>query len=189
MSASDITALLELASAGDVEAQERLFPVVYEELRLLASQRLRRERRGHTLQTTALVHEAFLRLVDPERAQWESRAHFFGAAANAMRQVLVNHARDRGRLKRGGDRRRLELADALAAVTVDDRDLVALDDALASLAAVDARKVRIVELRYFGGLSVEEAAACLDVSPSTVKREWAAAKTWLLREIRKGDQG
>jgi RNA polymerase sigma factor (TIGR02999 family) len=166
----------------------QLLPLVYHELRRLAERHLRREAPGHTLQATALVHEAYLRLVDQQQVTWQSRAHFFGVAANLMRQILMQHARAKHAEKRGGQQRKLYLDEAGVIAAGQDLDLVALDDALNDLAAVAPRQSRVVELRFFGGLSVEETAAVLDISPATVKREWNMAKAWLHREIsRKSD--
>jgi RNA polymerase sigma factor (TIGR02999 family) len=177
-----VTALLTAWSAGDESALNELIPVVDAELRDVARRLMRREREGHTLQTTALVNEAYMRLVDLTRVRWNDRAHFFAMSARLMRRILVDHARSRAYLKRGGNARRISLDDNLL---VSDRgtDLVALDDALAALAAIDARKSQVVELRFFGGLTVDESAEALHVSPETVMRDWRFAKTWLLREL------
>lgn len=176
--------MLRAWSGGDSAALDRLMPLVYAELRRMAQRRIRRERPGHSLQTTALVHEAYLRLVDQDRVRWKDRGHFFAIAAQLMRRILVDHARKRGNAKRGGDVTRLQLE--VAASLSEDRaaDVVALDDALKSLAVLDERKSRIVELRFFGGLSIEETARALEVSPGTVMRDWTLAKAWLQREIR-----
>jgi len=181
----NITDLLDRAEAGDPAAVEQLAPLVYDELRALASRYLWRERADHTLQTTALVHEAYLRLVDQTRVSWKNRAHFLSVAATMMRRVLVNHARDRGRLKRGGDMKRIPLENVVAAADHDDPDLMSLDAALKRLGKVDPDKVRLVELRYFAGCSVEEAAKVMKKSPAAVKREWGLTKAWLLRELRR----
>jgi RNA polymerase sigma factor (TIGR02999 family) len=178
-----ITHLLHEWSAGDERALEELTPLVYEELRKQATRYLRRERQGHTLQTTALIHEAYLRLVDARDVEWQGRAHFFAIAANLMRRILVDHARRRDAHKRGGDHVRLPLDEALAIAEESHVDLLALDEALDRLAAFDAQQARVVELRFFSGLSVEEAAAALGVSPRTVKSDWALARAWLRREI------
>jgi RNA polymerase sigma factor (TIGR02999 family) len=178
------------AAAGGGSPAERLFPIVYEELRALADAQLRRERPGHTLQPTALVHEAFLKLVGQDDARFESRSHFFAIAATAMRRVLVHHAEKVKSEKRGGGRekRRLDTAFDFAAPDGSDPvDLIALDGALERLALLDARKAKVVELRFFAGLSVEEAAAALAASPATVKRDWEFAKVWLLRELTRGE--
>ena len=160
-----------------------LLPVVYQELKRLAVIHLSREDPNHTLQPTALVHEAYLRLVDQTHVDWRNRAHFFGVAAEMMRRILVNHALARRAAKRGGDDTRISLDDAVSFFESRDVDLVALDEALAALTQLDARQGRIVELRFFAGLSIEETAEVLAVSPATVKREWGSAKAWLHREI------
>lgn len=167
---------------GDASALDRLVPVVMHELKRLARRHLRGERTDHSLQTTALVHEAYLRLVDLNRVQWQDRAHFFAMSARLMRQILVDHARTRLAQKRAGDRVAEPLDDQIPAAE-RGTDLVALDDALGALAAVDLRKSRVVELRFFAGLTVEETAAALDVSAETVARDWRFAKVWLLREM------
>jgi RNA polymerase sigma factor (TIGR02999 family) len=172
---------------GDRAALDRLIPVVYDELHRLAHRQMRGERVGHTLQTTALVNEAFLRLVSgSDRVRWQNRVHFFAISAQLMRRILVDDARARGSLKRGAKAVHLSLEDAPAATLQPDGDLVALDEALTALAAVDARKSQVVELRYFGGLSVDETAEALGVSPETVMRDWNMAKLWLLRELKSG---
>ena len=185
----EVTRLLAELARGEPVA-ELLFPLVYEELRDLASAQLRREKPGHTLQPTALVHEAFLKLAGQERARFESRSHFLAIAATAMRRVLVHHAEKRGSQKRGGGRAR-EATGALDAVVAPDAgeavDLLALDEALTRLAALDERKAKVVELRYFAGLSVEEVAEAQGSSPATVKRDWEFARAWLLRELSRGD--
>jgi RNA polymerase sigma factor (TIGR02999 family) len=178
--------LLLAWGSGDQAAFDQLVPLVHGELRRIARQHLGRERTGHTLQPTALVNEAYLRLIDIKRIQWQDRQHFFAMAARVMRRVLVDSARARRFRKRGGGARMASLDEALEVSTEPQRDLVALDDALQALAAVDARKVQVVELRYFGGLSVEETAAALQVSPGTVMRDWKLAKVWLLRELSRG---
>jgi RNA polymerase sigma factor (TIGR02999 family) len=185
----DVTRLLMSWSNGDQTALEELLPLVYDELRRLAALYLRREQPGHTLQATALVHEAYLRLVDQTSVNWQNRAHFFGAAANLMRQILIQHARARHADKRGGDQQKLyldevsNLADKLT--TQPGMDLITLDEALERLATVAPQQSRVVELRYFGGLSISETAEVLGISPATVKREWTMAKVWLHREISK----
>src|SRR5205085_10049126 len=171
---------------GDEAALERLMPLVERELHRLAHHYMRRENPGHTRQTTALVNEAFLRLVDQSRVRWQNRAHFFGIAARIMRRVLLNYARDQKRMKRGGGAVLVSLSEAGAA-TERSEELLALDAALEKLTAVDERKGRVVELRYFGGLSIEETAEVLKVSPVTVLRDWQMAKAWLAREIRNED--
>jgi RNA polymerase sigma factor (TIGR02999 family) len=185
----DVTALLREWSGGDSAASERLMPLVYDELRRLARGYLRRERADHTLQPTALVNEAYLRLVDQTRVNWQSRAHFYGIAARMMRRVLVDHARSHAAEKRGGARHRLSLDDVSLPVEERAAELVALDDALVSLAELDPRKARVVELRFFGGLEVKEAAEVLGVSDKTVMREWERAKLWLCRELDVGGAG
>lgn len=180
------TRLLGELEAGDAAAAERLLPLVYDELRALAGRYLRRQRRDHTLQPTALVHEAFLKLVDQTRAQWRDRAHFFAVAATAMRQILVNHALARRAAKRGGGQWRVVLEDAAAGhPATGGLDVVALDEALKRLAAIDKRKHRIVELRFFAGLSVEEVAEVLAVSKTTVESDWRAARAWLSVQLSK----
>ena len=183
----DVTQLLLEWSSGDRSAGEQLLSAVYAELHRQASGAMRRESGNHTLQTTALVHEAYLRLIDQRRVEWRNRAHFFGVAAQLMRRILVDHARRRHAGKRGKRARHLTLddADAVAIGAPDERgvDVLVLEDALARLAALDQDQARIVELRYFGGLSIEDTAVALDVSPSTVKREWAVARAWLRREL------
>lgn len=176
-----MTALLQAWSAGDRSALDRLVPIVHAELRRLARRYMRQERAGHTLQTTALINEAYIRLVDVEGVSWQNRAHFFGISARVMRQVLVDFARHRGYKKRGGGEQRVPLDETLLVADPPDQDLVALDEALTALAAVDPRKSRAIELRFFGGLSIEEAARLLEVSPETVKRDCRLAKAWLLR--------
>jgi len=180
---NEVTQLLLRWSEGDKAALGKLMPLVYRELRRLAGHYMRRERPGHTLQASALVNEAYLRLVDYRRMQWQNRAHFFAVAAQAMRRVLVEHARSRQYAKRGGTAQRISLDDVAVLTDQQAAELVALDDALTSLEALDARKVRIVELRYIGGLSIEEAAETLGVSTATVERDWRSAKAWLYRAI------
>lgn len=179
----EVTQLLAAWSNGDRAALDRLMPLVYRELRRLAHHHMGRERPGHTLQTTALVNEAYMRLVVQVNMRWENRAHFFGIAARLMRQILVDYARRRGYAKRGGDARRVSLDEALAVSEERAAEVVALDEALESLAEFDPRKARIVELRFFGGLSIEETAAVLGVSAGTVMRDWTLAKAWLRREM------
>jgi RNA polymerase sigma factor (TIGR02999 family) len=188
LSSASVTELLRAWGDGDDGALEQLTPLVEAELRRLARAYMARERRDHTLQTTALVNEAFLRLTDARRVRWQDRAHFLGISARLMRRVLVDHARSRGYRKRGGGAERVLLNEQLvAAPEVAAVDVVALDRALETLAAVDVRKSRVIELRFFGGLSVEETAEVLHVSADTVKRDWRLAKLWLLRELA-GDQ-
>ncbi len=182
---TEATRALNDLGAGDRSAAERLIPYVYAELRALAGSYFRGQRADHTLQPTALVHEAFVRLIDQTGVQWKSRAHFMAVAATAMRQILTDHARKTNALKRGGDQRRVQLTDGLAIIGGRDIDLVALDESLSKLAEVDPRKHRIVELRFFGGLTVEEIAEVLDVSRSTVESDWRAARAWLGVELKK----
>jgi RNA polymerase sigma-70 factor, ECF subfamily len=182
-SPQQVTQLLVAWGGGDRAALEELMPLVYEELRRLAHRCMNRERPGHTLQTSALVDEAYLRLVDQKNVNWQDRAHFFGIAARLMRQVLVDYARRRGYAKRGGDARRVPLDEAVIVSKERAADVVALDDALKNLAEIDPRQSQIVELRFFGGLSIEETAEVLAVSPGTVMRDWTLAKAWLRREI------
>ena len=170
---------------GDKSALEKLIPVVHNELHRLAHRYMNRERPGHMLQTTALVNEAYLRLIDTSHVRWQNRAHFFAVSAQLMRRILVDFARSRNYLKRGGDAVQVSLDEALAISPEQDMDLVALDEALDALAAIDERKTRVVELRFFGGLSIEETAEVLKVSPDTVMRDWRLAKVWLLRELNK----
>ena len=182
----DVTQMLIDWGNGRQEVLAQLMPVVYNELRRLARRYLRRERPDHTLQATALVHEAYLRLIDQKDVQWQNRVHFFSIAAEAMRRILVEHARGHQAIKRGGGREKLVLDEAIGLAQARAVDLIRLDNALTSLAAIDAQQSRIVELRYFGGLTIEETAEVLGISPATVKREWHIAKMWLQREIRKG---
>jgi RNA polymerase sigma-70 factor, ECF subfamily len=174
-----VTELLAAWGGGDQAARDELMPLVYEELRRLARRCMHRERAGHTLQTSALVNEAFLRLVDQKNIRWQDRAHFFGIAARLMRQILVDYARRRGYAKRGGDVRRVPLDEAVIVSEERAAEVVALDDALKFLAEIDPRKSQVVELRFFGGLSIEETAEVLGVSEGTVRRDWALAKAWL----------
>jgi len=185
-SAPDVTRLLLAWREGDEGALEQLIPLVYHELRRLAHARIRAEHPGGTLQTTALVNEAYLRLVDARQVPWRDRTHFFALCAQAMRRILVDAARTRGSLKRGGDTPRMPFDEWQAVSPGRDAELVALDDALNELAEAEPRKSQVVELRYFGGLSVEETAEVLKVSPQTVMREWNMAKLWLLRALRDG---
>jgi RNA polymerase sigma-70 factor, ECF subfamily len=185
-SPGQVTELLRAWNRGDQQALEQLIPLVEAELRRLARAYMVRERREHTLQPTALVNEAFLRLADAQRIRWQDRAHFLGIAARLMRRVLVDHARVRGAGKRGSGAQKVSLDDALALALEPAVDVLALDRALEGLAAVDGRKARVIQLRFFGGLSVEETAEVLHVSTDTVKRDWRTAKAWLLYEL-KGD--
>jgi len=182
-SPDDVSQLIVDWGAGDPAALDRLMPLVYDELRRLAHRYMNRENPGHTLQTTALVDEAYLRLVDQTRTHWKSRAHFFGIAAQLMRRILVDHARSHLYAKRGGGARKVALDEVAVVSPERGAELIALDDALERLAAFDPRKSRVVELRYFCGLSVEETAEILDVSAITVKRDWLVAKAWLRREM------
>lgn len=179
----DLTRLLERWGEGDREAAGELIPLVYGELRAMARGHLRRERPGHTLQCTALVHEAYLRLATLHGVHWHSRAQFFAISAQVMRHILVDHARARGAGKRGAGAEVVPLDEALTVPAPENLDLAALDDSLNRLAEIDERKVRIVELRYFGGLSIEETSEATGCSPTTVKREWTIAKAWLFRDL------
>lgn len=182
-SATDVTQLLHDWRAGDQDALHRLMPMVYNELRHIASAYLRREHPGHTLQTAALVNEAYLRLIDQTRADWQNRAQFYGVAAQLMRRILVDHARENQAAKRGSGETKLALVEALNVGGKQDVDLLALDDALKTLAKFDERQSRIVELRYFGGLEINEVAEVLSISPATVKREWSSARAWLFNQL------
>lgn len=183
-SSERVSKLLLNWGQGDQGAREALIPLVYDELRRLARRYLRRERPDHTLQSAALVNEAYLRLIRQDQPQWQNRAHFFAVAAQLMRHILVDHARNRAAAKRGAGAPRLTLDPDVALPQARDVDLVALDDALNQLAALDPQQSRLVELRFFGGLSIEETSVVLGVSPATVKREWATARAWLQREMR-----
>jgi RNA polymerase sigma factor (TIGR02999 family) len=174
-----ITQMLRQAQAGSRDALDDIFPIIYRELRQIASRQLVGERADHTLQPTALVHEAYMRLINQHSVDWQNRAHFFSIAAETMRRILVNHAVQRNAQKRGAGATRIELDEAVSYYDQRELDLVALDDALKSLAEFDPKQAKIVELRIFGGLTVEETASVLDVSESTVKREWRMAKSWL----------
>jgi RNA polymerase sigma factor (TIGR02999 family) len=184
-SAREITQLLKEWSDGDKLAPERLMPLVYDELRRLANVKMKRERPEHTLQPTALVHEAYLRLVDQTCVNWQDRAHFMGIAANAMRQVLIDHSRAHTAIKRGGSAERLSLDDVEILPEERAADLIALDEALTRLGQVDPRKARVVELRFFAGMSVDETAQVLGVHPDTVARDWKVAKAFLHSELSK----
>ena len=179
----DITVLLDEWTGGDRGALDRLLPLVYAELRNVAGRQLRHERDGHTLQPTALVHETYMRLVDQRRVDWRDRAHFFGVASRIMRRILVDHARRQNATKRGDGIRPVPIDDAAHVTAAGEIGVLALDDALASLAKVDPGLARLVELRAFAGLTIEEAAHVLNTSVSTVKREWRAARAWLTREL------
>lgn len=182
-----VTQLLQEWSDGDRQALDKLVPVVYQELRRLAHHYMKRERVGHTLQTTAVVNEAYMRLVNYKRMHWKNRVHFFAVAAQVMRRILVEHARSRKYAKRGGGAQRVSLDDVALVSGERSAEVIAVDDALTELEAWDARKCRIVELRFFGGMSIEETAEALNISSTTVEREWRSAKAWLHRTVKKGD--
>jgi RNA polymerase sigma factor (TIGR02999 family) len=182
-SSHEVTALLFAWRGGDREAYSRLFALVHGELHRLARRYMAGERPGHMLQATALVNEAYLRLIEIDQVSWQDRAHFLAVAACVMRRILVDHARARQYQKRGGGAEKISLEDAILVSGQSGRELVVLDDALSALAVMDERKSRVVELRFFGGLNVDETAAVLGVSPDTVKRDWRMAKVWLLREM------
>jgi RNA polymerase sigma factor (TIGR02999 family) len=188
-SPNEITERLIAWGNGDAAALNELIPVVYQELRRMAGRYLRLEDPGHTLQPTALVHEAWLRLIDQTRVNWQNRAQFFGVAAQMMRRILVDHAKTKHREKRGGDAVKLSLDEVINLSQERATDLIALDDALEELARIDERKSRVVELRYFAGFSVEETAQILEVSPDTVMRDWKVAKAWLYQQIKRGGTG
>jgi RNA polymerase sigma factor (TIGR02999 family) len=188
VSPPNVTAMLHDWSNGDRKAQDQLFRAVYNELHRQAARYLQHEDPGLSLQTTDLIHEAYLRLIDQQHVEWQNRLHFFGIAARVMRRILVDHARTRQAAKRGGSAIRLPLEEAMAVMPAQDLDFVALDEALLRLAAMDPQQSHIVELRFFSGLSVEETAKVLDVSERTVKRDWNVAKAWLRRELSKGGQ-
>ncbi len=185
-SSKEITGLLIAWSDGDESALDRLAPLIHSELHRLAHHYMKRERPGHLLQTSALVNEAYVRLIDWKNVRWQNRAHFFGVAAQMMRRILVDFARERQSLKHGAGTLQVSLAEAAAFVVHRDTDLVALDEALTALAEIDPRKVRVVEMRFFAGLSVEEVADVLKVSKETVMRDWRLAKVWLLRQVEMG---
>lgn len=178
-----ITVRLDDWSNGDEHALEQLMPLVYDELRRMARGFLRRQPSHHTLQTTELIHEAYLKIAKSDQQNWQNRAHFFGVAAKAMRHILVDYVRSKQRQKRGGVLERVSLADDMSVSRDQTRELVELDEVLKALEALDGRKSRVVELRFFGGLTTEEIAEVLSISPETVKRDWRFARTWLLREI------
>jgi RNA polymerase sigma factor (TIGR02999 family) len=179
----EVTQLLKKAQSGDRESLDRLLPLIYDELRRVAANQLQKERGNHTLQATALVHEAYLRLLEQREVDWQNRAHFFSIAAEMMRRILVNYAVQRNAQKRGDGSARLSLEEAMSFSDEKDFDLISLDDALKQLAEYDALQARIVELRFFGGLTIEETAEVLDISDSTVKREWRMAKAWLKTKL------
>lgn len=183
---TDITVLLAASSVGDRGAMDQLMPLVYDELRRLAQSYLRKERPGHTLQGTALVHEAYLRLIDQKQVKWQNRAHFFAMASQMIRRILVDHARGHRAAKRGDGAHKLSLDEAMGISGKTDLDLLALDDALNDLARLDPAQSRIVELRFFGGLSIEETAEVAGLSTATVNREWSAARAWLFRQMSRG---
>lgn len=185
-SSAEVTALLGELAKGNADAGPKLIPLVYDELRRMADRYMRRERSDHTLQTTALVHEAYLKLVDQHSVTWQNRAHFFGVAAQVMRRVLVDHARGHIREKRGGGVVPVSLDEAMVISPERSEEFLELDGALDRLAALDSRQAKIVELRFFGGLTVEETAEILGISPKTVKRDWAVAKAWLHGELKGG---
>jgi len=184
-SSDEITELLVRWRSGDQMALDALVPLVYDELRLIAHHYLQRERSDHTLQSTALVHEAYVRLVGPNTPQWQDRAHFFGVAARVMRQVLVEYARNRQAAKRGGGACKITLKEGLEMPSAPDLDVVLLDDALKDLAHLDPQQSQIVELRFFGGLSIADTSEVMGISPATVSREWTSARAWLHRELAK----
>jgi RNA polymerase sigma factor (TIGR02999 family) len=185
---SDVTRILSAIDQGDPHAAEQLLPLVYEELRRLAAQRLGQEKPGQTLQATALVHEAYLRLVDVQQAQhWNSRGHFFAAAAQAMRRILVERARRKGRIRHGGGLRRLDLLDAEVPAPAEDEQVLLLDEALVRLAAARPQAAELVQLRFFAGLTLEEIAPLLALSPRTARRLWAFARAWLLRDMERAN--
>ena len=183
MADSDVTTLLQEVSRGDSAALDRLFPVVYEKLKMLARKHLRDERPDHTLGATALVHEAFLKLVDMRTLTWESQAHFYGVATQAMRRILVDHARRRTAMKRGRQHQVTLDTDAPLSTPDPSEEIVAVDEALKRLAEEDSRSAKLVELRYFGGMTIEEAARLLGISPATAKRDWVMARAWLQRAL------
>ena len=180
---SELTSLLDDWKHGDPSALQKLTPIIYDELRRIAHRYARRERNGHTLQTTALINEAYVRLAGEESRDWQNRQHFFAVTAQVMRHILIDHARRRRSLKHGGDAAQVSLGEATAMTNERAAELIALDEALAELAALDPRKSQVVQLRYFAGLSLEETAEVLDVSLMTVRRDWRAAKAWLYKRI------
>lgn len=189
-SPTEVTQILQEASAGDRSAVDRLLPVVYDELRRLAQSHLARERPDHTLQATALVHEAYLKLIDQTRVKWQNRAHFFAVAAQAIRRILIDHARAKGRRKRGGDADRVSLDEVLTlSVEQPSTDLLALDEALTRLGAHEPQKAKVVEMRFFGGLTSEETAEVLGIGTRTVERHWQYSRAWLYRELAGGSEG
>jgi RNA polymerase sigma factor (TIGR02999 family) len=187
-STHEVTQLLKAWTTGDEQALEKLTPLVYEQLHRVARHFMAGERPGHVLQTTALVNEVYLQLVDCGQMNWQDRAHFFAVSAQLMRRILIDFARSRGSQKRGGGALHISLDEAPSVCNEPDANLVALDDALKALSAIDARKSKVIELRFFGGLDIEETAEVLKVSPETVVRDWKLAKIWLLRELSEGNQ-
>lgn len=188
MDGDDVTGLLDAHASGDPDALEELFPLVYEELRAIASRRMKDERGDHTLRTTALVHEAYMELVDLDEVDWQNRRHFFAVAARVMRNVLVDYAVKRNAQKRGGDRERVPLQEKDAPVSVALDDVIAVHQALERLEAVDERQVRVVECRFFAGLTIKETANTLGISTATVGRDWRMARAWLNRELTNGEE-
>src|SRR5713226_2122216 len=185
---TEVTRILSAIEQGDPQAAEELLPLVYDELRRLATERMAQEKPGQTLQATALVHEAYLRLVGAQEGQrWDSRGHFFAAAAEAMRRILLNRARDKKRAKRGGERRRVDLDQIEIAFDTSDEQLIALDEALSQLAVEDPDAARLVNLRFFAGLTLKDAAASLGLAPRTAERQWAYARAWLFARLRQDD--
>jgi RNA polymerase sigma-70 factor (ECF subfamily) len=184
---SEITQLLHRLEAGDRSGVDRLFSAVYQELRNMAAKCFQREAKGNTLQPTALVHEAYMKLVDQKAVDWQGRTHFYAVAAQAMRRILVDHARHRGAVKRGGGQKRLQLDDQLVSGFQPNDDILAVDEALSKLAQLDPRQAELVELRFFGGLSVEEAADTLGISKRAAEREWTMVRAWLRRELSESD--
>lgn len=188
-SGSDVTLLLARVREGNAEAADELAPLIYSELRRTAAAYMRRERRDHTLQATGLVHEAYMRLIGPQEGQWQNRAHFFATAARTMRQILVDYSRRHRAGKRGGDARKVDFDDQLRSAPDRIEGVLAIDEILERLTRIDPRQSRVVELRFFGGLNVEETAEVMGVSPKTIKREWRSAKAWLHRELASGKTG
>lgn len=181
----EVTQLLIEWSNGDKEALDQMMPLVYSELRRIAASHLRRERTEHTLQPTALVHEAYIRLINQQRANWQNRAQFFGVAAQMMRRILINHANERVAAKRGGGALKISLSEAESQMEITDSSLLALDESLTRLAQLDPRKSRIIELKFFGGLKIEEIAEVMQLSHATIEREWTLARAWLHREMQR----
>ena len=184
---NQITVLLIDWSKGNDSALEQLMPLVYAELRLMAHRYMKKQPSGHTFQTTELIHEAYLKLADGENQNWQNRSHFFGVAAKAMRHILVDYAKSKNRIRRGGWQDRITFAEDAFGTQNISKEIVALDDALNQLSILDGRKVRVVEMKFFGGLNVSEISEVLNISPETVKRDWNFSKTWLLRELLNGD--